>query len=209
MDQPKGRPWRAAAGVIVSCGVLLGACGGDDASDEAEVEVGTAPVPTEQSGEATCGETLFDGTVSRTADGGHRDASLTGDDIVDAVAYPLGSSYTVYLSDQPIDRSVFEAYDRGEYSSDNALTAPADGVLVTVFVYGTGELAPGTTLDVVDSVAGLIVDAGGGASANTLGEQGTITVDGVTEDRVCFTVDYRDDLQQMSGTVSAPVWPGS
>jgi hypothetical protein len=208
---------RGAISALLLCGALLGACGGDDASDGDTVAVGTAATPgaTDPAAAPTepsiggCSEVLFDGTISRAADGGHRDASLTSADVVDAVAYRLGSNHTVYLSNRPIDRSVFEAYDRGEYSTENALTAPTDGVLATVFLYGDDGVSAGTTIDVASSVSGLIVDAGGGPSANTLGEQGTITVIDATEDRVCFTIDYRDDLQQMSGTVSVPVWPES
>lgn len=205
---------RRGVGAVVLV-MSLTACGGDDGGD---VERATAEAPApdavnpdasvaDTAAVADCDEVPFTGTISRVADGGHREVSITGADVVDAVAYRyLGDNYTVYVADHPIDRSVLERFDQGDYSTDSAMTAAEGGVLVSLFLFGD-QVGPGAAIELGSDVPGPIVDAGGGAMANSLGAAGTLTVIGMSDDRVCFEIDYADDFQQVVGTVSAPIWP--
>jgi hypothetical protein len=171
--------------------------GGDDTADTTEVAGGTGD----------CGEPGFEGEISRTADGDHVEASITGDDVVDAVAFDLMGNYTIYVADHEIDRSVLDEYLEGSFSTDNAVVADEGGVVASMFIYGV-TVEPGTEITFEAGVPSPIVDSGGGASANTLGAQGTLTVIDVTDSSVCAEIDYSDDHQTITGTVTAEIYQG-
>jgi hypothetical protein len=184
---------------------------GEEAVDSDSTET-TAPADTEPTDDTTgdteptddteapegggaCGEPGFDGEISRTADGDHAAASLTGDDIVAATGttYSGGAGYTVYLSDQPIE---------GEVGLDT-ITAPEGAVVAMISFPGTTEdgeaIAAGDDLGAPTAV---IIDSGGGASVSTMNAEGSIVITDVSEDQICFEIDYTDDAQTVNGTAS-------
>jgi hypothetical protein len=168
----------------------------DDTTDDTEAEA---------SGE--CGEPGFEGEISRIADGDHVEASITGDDVVDLVAFDFMGNYTIYVADHEIDRTVLDEYAAGNIGTDNALVAPDGKVLASLFIYGDA-VEPGDELEYETGVPGPIVDSGGGASANTLGSSGTLTFIGATDEVVCAEIDYSDDYQTVTGTVTAEIYQG-
>lgn len=180
--------------------------GSDDTTGSDDTATDDTSADTSGGGESACPDAPFEGEISRSADGDHAEGSVTGDDIVEAIAYGYGSSnYTIYVGDHELDRTVLEEYDAGNFSTDNAMTAPEGGLLVTMFVMGdpieagmTGEYGSGTPSP--------IVDTGGGATSTTSNAAGSYTVIALEEDRICVEVDYTDDLQSIQGTVSAEIW---
>jgi hypothetical protein len=155
-----------------------------------------------------CPTAIFTGEMSRQAAEEHVAAELSGDDIVDGIAYGYGgSNYTIYIADHEIDRAIFAEYDQGNFSTDNAVVAEPGGVLATMFALGD-SLEPGTTIEYGSGTPAPIIDSGGGSRATTMGASGELVILGVDEERICFEVDYRDDLQAITGTVSAEIHQG-
>jgi len=128
--------------------------------------------------------------------GGQVAAELTGDDIVEAIgaSYLGETGYTIYLSTVDID-------DEGV--GLDTITASEGEVVVTISFQGEGatvaDLGPGDTAGVIS----MIVDTGGGASANMTGADGTVTISEISDDSICFDLDYTDEFQTVQGTVSA------
>ena len=150
---------------------------------------------------ATCAP--FSGTIERTAEsetssGSHPTALRSDGELVSAYAYyfGFGGTYTVYVGDHDIDK--------GGVGSDT-LTAPAGGMLATIFIQSEEELAAG---DVVEFSFVPIVDTGGGAEVQGFGADevvGNVTVIAVTDDVICFNIDTIDPQQRLVGTVSAEI----
>jgi hypothetical protein len=217
-----------AALVLLAVASPLAACGDDESTDDAATDDtettasdtdttdatdgtdGTETTDgTDGEGSGECAEPGLEGEVSRTADGEHVEASITGDDVVDAVAYSYApGTYTIYVADHELDRGVFEEYDVGNFSTDNAISADEGGVVASIFVTTTGDAA-GTEITLDGSTPSPIIDSGGGASASTMNPSGTITVIAADDQQICFDIDYSDDFQTIAGTVSAEVWQGS
>lgn len=207
---------------LAALALVVPACSDDDGEDAVDTEStdttaadtgdteppdDTATDDTEapDEGDSACGEPGFEGEISRTADGDHAEGSASGDDIVDVIAYGTGQNYTVYFADHEIDRAVFEEYDSGSFSTDNALVADDGGLLVTMFVRDeTEDLATGSEVDL--STYGVIIDTGGGATGTTTGAEGTATITGLDDSTLCFDLTYADELQTIEGTVTAEIW---
>jgi hypothetical protein len=180
-----------------------------DATDDTSTDdTGGSDTSTTAGGSETaadCPAEIFSGEISRQADEEQAAADLTGDDIVDGIAYGYArTNYTIYIADHEIDRAVFAEYDEGNFSTDNAVVAEPGGVLTTMFAMGDA-LEPGTTITFGSTTPSPIIDSGGGSRANTTGASGELTVLGLDDQRICFEIAYTDDLQTVSGTVSAEI----
>jgi hypothetical protein len=188
--------------------------GGDGDEGTGGPDADGDPAPTGEA--AACPDELFSGTVDRTADEslGHTEAALSGADVVDGVAYEFLGAYTIYLADHEIDRAPFAEFAEGRFSTENAVTAEPDGVLVYLGIGdygpgGSGLLEVGSQLDAEAAAQiAVLVDSGGGAGASIQEPTGTVEVLGIEDDRVCVEVDYRDDQQVVEGTVSVPLHEG-
>jgi hypothetical protein len=151
-----------------------------------------------------CSKKPFVGTVERTAEStsgtGQPAAERTTADFRSAVVFDFGGSdknYTVYLGDHRIDPDDF----------GQTLTAPEDGVLVSVFLRSASgkSLRTGTKLVAGKDPMTVLVDAGGGASAITSNPKGTVKLLASSDTRLCFAIDYADDYQTVDGVVSAQI----
>jgi hypothetical protein len=218
-----------AFGVLAGCGDDEDEASSDDTTDTT-ADPSTDDTSTEDTGDDTTGDTgtddtaatgtsattdgqtaadcpteIFAGEISRVADEEHVAAELAGADIVDGIAYGYaGSNYTIYIADHEIDRAVFEEYDQGNFSTDNAVEAEPGGVLATMFAMGD-SLEPGTTITFGAEVASPVVDSGGGSRAMTTGAAGELTILDLDDRHICFEIDYTDDLQRIAGTVSTEI----
>lgn len=145
----------------------------------------------------------FKGTIAREADAGHETVELDGRDITSTVAVDFGNrkNYTLYLGDFRIPK--------GDVGS--TIEAPAGKTLVTAFVRAEDgkDLHEGQRLRVGRDGVTVVIDSGGGAQAVTTGRVGTARVRELSDDHVCFTFKYRDDLQRLEGTVSASLVPSA
>ena len=161
----------------------------------AEASVGTA--------KTKCTKKPFVGTVERTAEStsaaGQPAAERGTADFTSAVVYDFGSdkNYTVYVGDHRIDPK-----DLG-----GTLAAPDGKVLVTMFLRSASgkSLKVGTKLVAGKDPMTVTVDAGAGARAITSNPTGTVKILGVSDDRLCFAIDYTDDYQTVDGVVSAAI----
>ena len=195
---------------LVGFVVLASACGSDDpppdlaTGDEAAVDDGEQDGGEDQSegsiGAADCPAAPFAGELSRTAlpDLGHTDVALTGGDVLDAAAFALGAGfqYTVYVASFEIDDE-----DMG-----TTLTAPSGEVLVTFAARGEdgGPIEPGVVYDETF----VIIDSGGGAENRPVDPTGTVEFIALSDDHICLEIDFIDENQIMTGTVSARVAAG-
>lgn len=234
--RPAGRPERARIrlprrdgfAALLALGLAFGlpaGCGGDEAGtdtgaarnpiptraddDRREVTT-TAPPATAARDDAACSRP-FVGVIERRSDRGHAARELRDDDVVEAVAFPFGErAFTVYASDRPIDTGLFEEWAQGRFSTDDALTAPPGGTLVTLLVGDASNTEPveaGFRVDLADGrSAPPIVDAGGGPVAETSGAAGTLEVLEVGRDGLCVRVEYEDRLQHIDGVLHAETW---
>ncbi|GIU84891.1 MAG: hypothetical protein KatS3mg008_1666 [Acidimicrobiales bacterium] len=169
----------------------------------------TTTKPTGSGGEC---DAPFVGRLARKADSGHEARELTDGDVTDTVAYPLSPSFvTIYASDRKIDTSAFEQFASGSFSTENALTAPTGGTLLTLSVGSLTSQTPlekGFRAEFGPTLPSPIIDAGGGAGAITPNPEGTVEVLEIGDDGICVKVDYQDDLQEIRGTIFAPLWQG-
>lgn len=206
------RSWLAALAVGL---LLTTGCGDDDGDGDAATDATDADASSDTtigdsgdsddggdsddagSASGPCGAP-FQGTISRLDDemGGQEAAELAGDDIVEAIgaSYLGETGYTIYLATSDID-------DDGV--GIDTITAPDGEAVVTISFQGEGgtvaDLEPGDTAGVIS----MIVDTGGGASANMTGAAGEVTITEINDDGICFDVDYTDEFQTVEGSVSA------
>lgn len=177
----------------------------DDGADGADPADGDHAAGGDEAAAIGCPPQGFDGTVTRTASGDHTDADFTTADVwVDGVVAARlsdGAQYTLYVSDH-------------EYVGDprdfDTVVADAGGTLASVFVGLQSGYVAGESIADTDEGAFIsaIVDSGGGAEASTMGSTGTATPIAWSDDWVCVEIDYQDDQQQVSGTISAPIVSG-
>jgi hypothetical protein len=200
-----------AAAAVAALALLAPACSddeGDVATDDTEAsdestdttaaEGTTDTTAADDGGGGACGEQPFTGTISRLEDEMSEQPAteLADTDIVEATGstYSGGAGYTVYLSDAPIE---------GQVGLDT-ITAPEGGVMVTISFAGmddAGEpIAAGAEVGAPQAV---IIDTGGGASVNSTGAEGSVSIIDVSDTEVCFDISYTDDYQTVEGTVSA------
>lgn len=191
---------------VAALALLAPACSddeGDVATDDTEATdttgaEGTTDTTAADGGGGACGDQPFTGTISRLDDemSDQPAAELTDTDVVEATGstYSGGAGYTVYLSDAPIE---------GQVGLDT-ITAPEGGVMVTISFAGmddAGEpIAAGAEVGAPQAV---IIDTGGGASVNSTGAEGSVSIIDVSDDQVCFDITYTDEYQTVEGTVSA------
>lgn len=92
-------------------------------------------------------------------------------------------------------------------SLGSTLTAPVGKVLVTMFLRSASgaDLRGGQRLDTAKDPLTALVDSGGGAETTSSNRSGTATIVKLTDSVVCFTIDYRDDAQSITGTVAAKI----
>ncbi len=164
------------------------------------IAMSIAPEHDESAGAAAlkCPSRPFVGTIERLPDesADQPAAELRGRDVERALGFDFGSARntTVYLASYPL-----RSGELGE-----TIEAPAGETLVTVFLRpASGDLEPGRKLRTPKDQITAIVDTGGGARATTSGAEATVRVIAFDDDRVCFAIDYRDDLQVVKGKVSA------
>lgn len=213
---------RAGFPALVLAVLLAGCAGGDDggsgrpaatAGDDDRRSAPTTAPPTtagRTGGEGACDRT-FTGVIARDADRGHTARELRDGDVTEAIAFPFSErAFTVYASDRPIDTDAFEEWAQGSFSTDDALTAPPGGTLVTLLVgdaTNTQPVAPGFRVDLGDGrSAPPIVDSGGGAVAETSGAAGTLEVLEIGRDGLCVRVEYEDRLARIDGVIRAEIW---
>ncbi len=202
--------------LIVQLGiiVLMAACGGGNSSEDnssttepqvsepqvTDQEQDTDEQATENDSVNGCPTHPFVGELSRTAssDLGHTAVALADSDLVDAAAFSLGAGvqYTVYLASFEID----------DEDVGSTLTAPAGEVLVTFAARGLdgGQIEPGVVYDETF----VIIDSGGGAQNHPVDPVGTIEFIAFSDEQICVNIEFLDENQTMSGTVSARVAAG-
>ncbi|MCP3988941.1 MAG: hypothetical protein GY724_07695 [Actinomycetia bacterium] len=189
--------------VLVGLVVLAAGCGDDGATDETgTAEDGPQATEQESGGETPkeCPTEPFAGELSRLAlaDLGHTDVALADGDLVDAAAFAIGAGYqyTVYVASFEIDDD-----DMG-----TTLEAPPDEVLVTFAARGVDgeEIEPGVVYD----ESFVIIDSGGGAENRPIDPTGTVEFIAFSDNHLCLKINFLDENQAMSGTVSARVTGG-
>ncbi len=189
--------------VVFVFGMLAAACGGDDSAADVAADDDTDVAPAEDdtqdgaNGSGNCPAEPFAGELSRTAspDLGHTDVAVADDELMDAAAFELGAGfqYTVYVATYPIDDA-----DMG-----STLTAQPGEVLVTFAARGNdGErIEPGVVYD----ESFVIIDSGGGAENRPVDPTGTVEFIALADDHICLKIDFVDENQTMTGTVSARI----
>ena len=187
--------------VLLLAAAACGDSGDDTAATVAPTEAVEATERDDPAG--ACPDAPFSGTIERTVEsetstGSHPVAARSDGEIVSAYAYyfGFGGTYTVYVGDHQIDE--------GGVGSDT-LTAPAGGLLATIFIQSEDEIAAG---DVVEFSFVPIVDTGGGAEITGFGADevvGQVTIVAVDDDEICFDIDATDPQQVIRGTVSAEI----
>jgi hypothetical protein len=145
-----------------------------------------------------CPKALFVGTIERDDDAANDQdaATIGGPDVRTAVAVDFGTARntTVYVSDARI-----AAADVG-----GTITAEPTTTIATIFLRPkAGDLAPGKKVVLPRDQISVVVDTGGGARATTSGAEATAKVLAFTKSQICFSIDYRDDLQRVKGKVRA------
>lgn len=184
--------------------------GVSDGEDTGEDEGGTeGMIPSECPAVGT-----FDGTVERSVDEelGHRAVTLAGSEVTDVIASEFFGLYSVYLADHEVDRGVLDEVLEGSISSDSFDEAPAGSVLVTI---GLGDMyadAPTATGDVLSTEGNsltLMVDSGGGSRMLGAEDTGTAEVLGLTDESICFTIQFQGEEQSVNGIVHAPLYDGT
>lgn len=177
--------------VIVAACLLpaLAACSSDDDGDPASTKVG---------GDLDCTTALTatypDGTTV-DLDGGTAAVRLGG-----------GSGYTVYAGD-------YELPTAGIGTA--TLRPPAGDHLASIFIAPVNQgqavpIDPGTEVKAGNpegSLAlGVILYSGKTGTGTASGVGGTATFEGVDAERLCLSIDYRDDATSLTGTVAADVY---
>lgn len=178
--------------VVVGCLVLVaGACGGDGETSNGADSSG-AP-----SGD--CPTHGFSGTATRTADEGfgHAEGSYTGADFVDARSdITSGRSGSVYLASFELPESLLmePTVEPGE-------------VMMRIYAEELDTMVAGDQWEITASRRVPLINNGGSNGNNIDGAAGTITVIAITDADICYEIEYSDEFQEISGTVSAP-WEG-
>lgn len=187
-----------------------------DSSDETtEGDDDTAGEGADGSFPAECPDAgSFEGTIERSADdeAGHRAVTLDGSEITDVIASEFMGLYGVYLADHEVDRSVLDEALAGSISSENNLEAPEGSVLVTIGIgdlYADAPTATGDIMSTEDSSLTLMVDSGGGSLMFGVEEEGTAEVLGLTDESICFTIEFQADSRSVDGIVHAHVYDGT
>ncbi len=189
--------------VLMSLLSLAAGCGSGGATDETATAQDDREATEQESGGGTpdeCPTEPFTGELSRTAaaDLGHTDVALADGELVDAAAFALGAGYqyTVYVASFEIDDD-----DMG-----TTLEAPPGEVLVTFAARGLDgeEIEPGVVYD----ESFVIVDSGGGAENHPVDPTGTVEFIAFSDSHLCLKIDFLDENQTMSGTVSARIVGG-
>ncbi len=146
-----------------------------------------------------CGKAPFAGTISRTDDGTQPAADRAGDDIESATVFDFGNrkNYTIYLAEHRLDPD-----DLG-----STIEAPSGEVLVTIFLRSTTgkALKAGQRLRPGKDPISVLIDAGGGARAVTSDPGGSVTIQQLSKQLVCFSIDYQDQFQHLDGSVRARI----
>jgi hypothetical protein len=172
--------------VVAGIALVAAACGGGDSSTGAD--------------SGNCPEAAFTGTVSSEGDDAVN-AAFTLDDgdvaLAQAFALSQGVSYTVYLAD----------YDLGGQQVGSATIEADAGQVVITVIAGTSDGEP-IVIGESYNATFVIMDSGGGASGLPDDPMGTVTFSDVSDDRICFEVEFSDTGQVLSGTVSAEVVGG-
>ncbi len=145
-----------------------------------------------------CPKAAFAGTIERDVDAanGQDAVAIDGSDVRRALAVNFGTARntTVYLSDAKID----VAHIGG------TIAATPGNTIATIFLRPkAGDLEPGEKVELPRDQISVVVDTGGGARATTSGAEATAKVLAFTNRQVCFSIDYRDDLQRVKGKVRA------
>ena len=197
--------------LVAAIALVAAACGGGDSLTDESADA-TPSVDEETDSAATsddeatgadsgsCPEAAFTGTVSSEGDDA-ANAAFTLDDgdvaLAQAFALSQGVNYTVYLAD----------YDLGSQRvGSDTIEADAGQVVITV-IDGTPDGEP-IVIGESYNATFVIMDSGGGASGLPDDPMGTVTFSDVTDDRICFDVEFSDTGQVLSGTVSAEVVGG-
>ncbi len=194
--------------VLVGLTVLAAACGSDgealDGSDDRSADDSevVAEDGSQDGGDRPqdCPAEPFTGALSRTAlaELGHTDVALSDGELIDAAAFSLGAGrpYTAYVASYGTD-----APDLG-----STMVAPPGEVMVTLAARGVdgAEIEPGVVYDETF----VIIDSGGGAENHPIDPTGTVEFIAFSNDHICFKIDFLDENQAMSGTVSARVAGG-
>jgi hypothetical protein len=154
--------------------------------------------PSARAAAGGCPSRPFVGVVERTADDTTEQPAVEvgGGDIERGLGFDFGTARntTVYLASYPL-----RASELGE-----TIVAPKGETLVTIFLRpASGDLEPGRKLRLPRDQITAIVDSGGGAQATTSGANATVRVLAFDDDRVCFSINYRDDFQVVKGKVRA------
>jgi hypothetical protein len=147
-----------------------------------------------------CPSKPFEGTITRAEDARYAQPAtkVSGSGVKRALAFDFGSARntTVYLA----------SYELDPEELGGTIEAPADGVLVTVFLRPkSGDLDAGKRLNTPRDQITVLIDSGGGARATTSGTRAKARVLDFSDEHVCFSIDYRDDLQRVKGRVNAEV----
>ncbi|MEX0665491.1 MAG: hypothetical protein WD598_12090 [Acidimicrobiia bacterium] len=147
-----------------------------------------------------CPAKPFAGSITRSEDSatGQPGVGLRGDEVKRGLAFDFGTARntTAYLATYALDPD-----DLG-----STIAAPQGEAVVTIFLRPeTGDLAPGKRLKTPRDVITVTVDSGGGAHATTAGARAKARVLEFSDDEVCFSIDYRDDLQRVKGRVHAVI----
>ncbi len=159
--------------------------------------------PAAASAATGCPKAPFVGTIEREDDPANdqKSATIGGSDVRSAVAVDFGTARntTVYVSDARIADA-----DVGSTITTEPGTTEPGTTIATIFLRPkSGDLAPGKKVLLPRDQISVIVDTGGGAGATTSGAEATAKVLAFTKSRICFSIDYRDDLQRVKGTVRA------
>ncbi len=194
--------------VLTALAVLTTSCGGGDSSEDG-VAAGTTSVaesdggedqPADMDGSDECPDVPFSGEVSRISEPsiGHNAAALADGELLDAAAFSFGTGfqYTVYVASFEID----------DDTMGDTIIAPPGEVLVTFQARGKdgGEIEPGVVYDETF----VIIDTGGGAQNSPVDPTGTVEFIAYSEDHLCLNIDFLDENQAITGTVSARVAGG-
>jgi len=146
-----------------------------------------------------CGKAPFTGTIRRTDDGTQPAGESTGDEIESATVYDFGNrkNFTIYLAEHALDPDTL----------GSTIEAPPGEVLVTIFLRSKSpkDLRSGQRLRPGKDPISVIIDAGGGAAAVTTDPSGTVTVQRLSKQLVCFSIDYEDQYQHLDGAVRARI----
>ncbi len=145
-----------------------------------------------------CPNALFTGTIARDDDAANDQTagSVKSSKVRSALAVDFGTARntTVYLSDAKLDPA-----DIG-----STVEAAPGSTIATIFLRPkSGDLAAGKKVALPADQISVVVDTGGGAHASTGGAAATAKVLSFTDNQVCFSIDYRDDLQRVKGKVRA------